>query len=346
MSSTVRSPVCARCRPLQPADPPLHAGKPITGRSHQIRVHLQFLGHSIANDPIYQNTAAWGEHGGKGGVFGAERGGSHEERQRRQDMGDMLMKQRKDAGVGADLTMPVPESTTPTSEGEGRTAALNAPTSIYNKQGRVRNAKPGQVDLDAVAADRKAHDPTLTESAKVAIAALRYVKDEADGWARQRDLLGIEAAKRCEDGGLLSAAQKVAAGEAEKREEEREAEVHEGGSNFCRTCFTPLIPDPRPEQLFIWLHAMRCESAARSPSPTSSALILPFPLTPCRQDGGLGLEQSGTAILGRGGVRCALDEHLGVMQALYQNVRRAEKSKPAKGRRKLRALRAEETTEE
>jgi hypothetical protein len=24
-------------------------------------------------------------------------------------------------------------------------------------------------------------------------------------------------------------------------------------------CFTPLIPDPRPEQLFIWLHAMRCE---------------------------------------------------------------------------------------
>nr|XP_060616393.1 pseudouridylate synthase RPUSD2 [Anolis sagrei ordinatus] len=40
---------------------------PYTGRTHQIRVHLQFLGHPIANDPIY-NTNAWGPEKGKGGV--------------------------------------------------------------------------------------------------------------------------------------------------------------------------------------------------------------------------------------------------------------------------------------
>ncbi|XP_069493659.1 pseudouridylate synthase RPUSD2 [Ambystoma mexicanum] len=39
---------------------------PHTGRTHQIRVHLQFLGHAIINDPIY-NTDAWGPNKGKGG---------------------------------------------------------------------------------------------------------------------------------------------------------------------------------------------------------------------------------------------------------------------------------------
>ena len=33
---------------------------PITGRTHQLRVHLQFLGHPIANDPIYCNQRVFG----------------------------------------------------------------------------------------------------------------------------------------------------------------------------------------------------------------------------------------------------------------------------------------------
>lgn len=41
--------------------------KPLTGRSHQIRVHLQYLGHPIANDPIYSNNEVWGSSLGKDG---------------------------------------------------------------------------------------------------------------------------------------------------------------------------------------------------------------------------------------------------------------------------------------
>jgi len=34
--------------------------KPLTGRTHQIRVHLQYIGYPIANDPIYSNVSIWG----------------------------------------------------------------------------------------------------------------------------------------------------------------------------------------------------------------------------------------------------------------------------------------------
>jgi tRNA pseudouridine synthase 9 len=33
---------------------------PITGRTHQLRVHLQYLGHPISNDPIYANQRVFG----------------------------------------------------------------------------------------------------------------------------------------------------------------------------------------------------------------------------------------------------------------------------------------------
>lgn len=39
--------------------------RPHTGRTHQIRVHLQHLGFPIANDPIYSNERAWGPDVGK-----------------------------------------------------------------------------------------------------------------------------------------------------------------------------------------------------------------------------------------------------------------------------------------
>ncbi|KAK3581085.1 hypothetical protein CHS0354_033873 [Potamilus streckersoni] len=41
---------------------------PFTGRTHQIRVHLQFLGYPILNDPFY-NSTAFGSQKGKGGIF-------------------------------------------------------------------------------------------------------------------------------------------------------------------------------------------------------------------------------------------------------------------------------------
>ncbi|GAA5873303.1 hypothetical protein JCM8547_007064 [Rhodosporidiobolus lusitaniae] len=215
-----------------PSDTSVVHCRPITGRSHQIRVHLQFLGHSIANDPIYQNSAAWGEEGGKGGVFGEERGGGEGERRERRERGELVMQAEKARG------------------GEGKDEKKDD----KEKEGDdLRDGCPPST-------------PSLSAGARRAILALREVRDKDDGFARERDAEGVERARRELVGGMNKMSIDAGAeggkggegGEGEEEEvleEEEGEEGQEGG--FCTTCFTPLLPDPKPEQLFIWLHAMR-----------------------------------------------------------------------------------------
>ena len=59
--------------------------RPDTGRTHQIRVHLQFLGHPISNDPIYCNQR----------VFGIDLGMGDDDASRDEDVMSRLAKMGK-----------------------------------------------------------------------------------------------------------------------------------------------------------------------------------------------------------------------------------------------------------
>ena len=231
--------------------------RPITGRSHQIRVHLQFMGHPIANDPVYQNTKAWGEHQGKGGVFGKARGGTEAQKMARKVAGELLLEQELAKAKRDTSTNPSLDDTTdgPTPEVPATDATPHDPLSRpYNKQGRLKAGFEHTSPLTADDGDRAAHDNALTLEARAAIAVLRDAKDEADGQARERDTKGIQAEIRRE---TRRKARELGREVAEESEEEED-----GGDDlgYCEVCFTPNVPEPKPEELFIWLHAMRCKS--------------------------------------------------------------------------------------
>ncbi|KAJ8297324.1 RNA pseudouridylate synthase domain-containing protein 2 [Rhodotorula toruloides] len=228
--------------------------RPLTGRSHQIRVHLQFLGHPIANDPIYQNRAAWGDEGGKGGVFGKDRGGTEEDREERRRRGQRVL--------AREVERVKEDGEQEAKGGKEGDAAPDPPRPRYNASGdlhsdiaRANRSQPDSPANDDIASGSIAAEEALTAGAKRAIAALREVKDEADGFARERDLEAVERARRSERNLMsIDADPDVVSSAAE---EDGAAERAGEADGFCSTCFTPLHPDPKPEALFIWLHAMR-----------------------------------------------------------------------------------------
>ncbi|PWN53924.1 pseudouridine synthase [Violaceomyces palustris] len=182
--------------------------RPITGRTHQIRVHIQWLGHPICNDPIYGH-----------GIW------------------DKVDK--------SNFSKVVPD------------------------QWERAGGEVGNKDVDEV------------------INALKKEKDDKEDWARWKDDVlfgglnrkaGLEEVFVPGPNGVKTLPpddEKVIALALEKLEMEgvtvppkglnrpREVEtkwqkkVREESDTFCEECKIPLLPDPKPEELYIYLHAIK-----------------------------------------------------------------------------------------
>ncbi|KAB5593459.1 Chitin synthase export chaperone [Ceratobasidium theobromae] len=243
--------------------------QPLTGRSHQIRVHLQFIGHSIANDPVYQNVRVWGPKGGKGGV-------SIEPSSERRAPLPPTNSQFKLPEIS-------PESFSARKGVEGIAESLAAVsldgTALSTPASRTPLPTPTPTPLPReIGTDIGMSSPVpLSAEAVGIITRLRNQKDESEDWGRWRDVI-FRAKKalnpvvereweRAKAGGDNAGASKpervkemTSFTEEQLQSEDKlpdEVSVAEDGSLYCTECYLPLRPDPKPESLYIFLHALR-----------------------------------------------------------------------------------------
>ncbi|KZV68542.1 pseudouridine synthase [Peniophora sp. CONT] len=279
--------------------------RPLTGRSHQIRVHLQYLGHPIANDPVYSEEKIWGKNLGRGGID----------------------------------TTPTDEREAPAPPAElmdGRELAQEAGPSTSMDPGATAPVIPdadGAVEVHGAAKKllprETGHDigmgspvPLSAEAVGI-ITRLRNQKDQDEDWSRWRDVVfknkgklvpkGIKhnalppsnqrrrggasadlpgpvdvvaspeseadasqpaqlsqdealellksmpASAEAEEASRTAAPANAETEEGRKKQAAAQAVASEqnGGLLYCPECYLPLHPDPIPERLYIFLHALR-----------------------------------------------------------------------------------------
>ncbi|KAG5338982.1 hypothetical protein C0989_005443 [Termitomyces sp. Mn162] len=273
--------------------------EPLTGRSHQIRVHLQFLGHPIANDPVYSETKIWGPNLGKGGI-------------------DIVPSDERSAPA------PPPHL-------QSHTETVGSPESLTKGIGEQRQSEPGTKLLPReTGQDIGMGSPVpLSSEAVDVITRLRNMKvrsDEDEDWSRWRDVVFRAKGKlmpnlalkpqppsnqrkrgnyarfvdeklnRAMDSSvpidytspnsvsspiapstvatpsdastpeseIPSTPPPVQLSEDEVLQKiatmEPQAEstaVVQSDNLYCPECYLPLHPDPKPERLYIFLHAKR-----------------------------------------------------------------------------------------
>ncbi|KAA1112657.1 hypothetical protein PGT21_005263 [Puccinia graminis f. sp. tritici] len=224
--------------PLNPATPP--SGRPITGRSHQLRVHLQFLGFPILNNTIYCNLKAWGPSHGKGGIFFA-------------------------ATTQTEATAedePAPNESEGVAEGSGYVEKTeDSRVSLNGQQKRPSKSKLGRNQrqgISQVSEKRVKLHPESAEAgnfsgvpinqpASAVILELRKARNVEDDFGRVKDTIHIDKAFKSPLDLQLS----VNANPPPNLPFD---------DKFCADCGIPLVPDPKPEQLYIHLHPFRYQT--------------------------------------------------------------------------------------
>ncbi|KAA1105532.1 hypothetical protein PGT21_011055 [Puccinia graminis f. sp. tritici] len=214
--------------------------RPITGRSHQLRVHLQFLGFPILNDTIYCNLKAWGPSHGKGGIFFAPT--------------------TQTESTAEDE--PAPNESEGVAEGSGYVEKTeDSRVSLNSQQKRPSKSKLGRNQrqgISQVSEKRVKLDPESAEAgncsgvpinqlASAVILELRKARDVEDDFGRVKDTIHIDKAFKSPLDLQLS----VNANPQPNLPFD---------DKFCADCGIPLLPDPKPEQLYIYLHAFRYQT--------------------------------------------------------------------------------------
>ncbi|KAF8161363.1 tRNA-pseudouridine synthase [Crassisporium funariophilum] len=270
--------------------------QPFTGRSHQLRVHLQFLGHPIANDPVYSEERIWGKNAGKGGIDVTP----SDDRQAPappphlqaltdiQGSPETLKTQKEKDTVTNMANKPLPRET-------GEDIGMGSPVPLSSEAvgviTRLRNMKDEDEDWsrwrDVVFRAKGAMKPrnmiikppppqnrrkrggkadvvSTTSDVEVASSQVATPEPSAPSMseiaAPMAATTGLEAATELRP---EESPDQLTTEEALKKIAELDLEpadpsmIIQSENLYCPECFLPLHPDPKPEKLYIFLHAMK-----------------------------------------------------------------------------------------
>ncbi|OCH94146.1 pseudouridine synthase [Obba rivulosa] len=289
---------------------------PLTGRSHQIRVHLQYLGYPIANDPVYSEIKIWGENLGRGGVdttpsddraapvapaqFSFEDGANPETISQGTPAGKSSLSTpdpldeavveeapaRKllpretghDIGMGspvplsADMVGIITRLRNMKDEDEDwsrwrdvvfRGRRMLSPCGVQSPlppQNRRKRGGPVELlasnttlvghDANVGSTDAKPEPPQLT----VEEALTKVEQFQADSY-HASPTPQSPSVEPSSDSRKPMVANESVAGATPTADPSTPAESE--GQLYCPECFLPLHPDPKPERLYIFLHALR-----------------------------------------------------------------------------------------
>ncbi|KAI0629467.1 pseudouridine synthase [Trametes polyzona] len=144
--------------------------RPMTGRSHQIRVHLQYLGHPIANDPIYSDPRIWGEKLGKGGI-------------------DITPSEERSAPQAPEHLQFDPSSNPEALHKLTTAGAAPAESGAGEGDAEASQPKPKLLPRETGHDIGMGSPVPLSAEAVGIITRLRNMKDEAEDWGRWRDVV-------------------------------------------------------------------------------------------------------------------------------------------------------------